>query len=281
MRNRKIYFISLVFFVIVGSCAFSYINSRTPELINYWGTDYLNEIYIHDYSTDKFFIQLFFLSLSLIPSSAILLAFNIKRNLPFYSVITIGILLFVIFHIGLSVNNTDRNLSELGAIDLGAPNTKTLSKQPTVDESTPSTTETTDNYVPEPINNTQFVLVVFETVEPTLFYQEPIRSVVPGIEDMAEFYTVSWKPNLTVSKVLEFDSFTNDDGYMLMDEIEKFATIVPEHFSQEVNAKISRYTERDRLLLNKTKITKRYYLTFTTYTEASIKRQELLKPKSN
>ncbi|UUV21237.1 hypothetical protein [Paenimyroides aestuarii] len=281
MRNRKIYFISLVFFVIVGLSAFSYINSRTPELINYWGTDYLNEIYIHDYSTDKFFIQLFFLSLSLIPSSIILLAFNIKRNLPFYSVITLGILFFVIFHIGLSINNTDRNLSELGAIDLGTSNTETLSTQTVVDETTPSTTETIDNYVPEPINNTQFVLVVFETEEPTLFYQEPIRSVVPGIEDMAEFYTVSWKPNLTVSKVLEFDSFTIDDGYMLMDEIEKFATIVPEHFSHEVNAKISRYTERDRLLLNKTKITKRYYLTFTTYTEASIKRQELLKPESN
>lgn|GEM_PF-4151311 len=66
-----------------------------------------------------------------------------------------------------------------------------------------------------------------------------------------------------------------------MDDGEKFATIVPESFRNEVNNKVSNHRDRERLLNNKTKITKRYYLTFDSYSEASIKRQELLNPQSN
>lgn len=278
MRNRKIYFISLVFFVIVGSCAFSYINSRTPELINYWGTDYLNEIYIHDYSTDKFFIQLFFLSLSLIPSSVILLAFNIKRNLPFYSVITVGILLFVMFHIGLSINNTDRNLSELGAIDLGAPNTKTLSTQTIVDETTPSTTETIDNYVPEPINNTKFLLLIYEVEMPYLDYQPSYYTPMNVL--IEEFYYVNWLRGEMPSEVMEIKNFNEDTAYRLLDENEKFVKVVPEQFEKDVNLYVKNYSHKSEFLNNKVKIFKRYYLTFDSYAEASIKRQEFFKQKS-
>lgn len=149
-----------------------------------------------------------------------------------------------------------------------------------VNETITTTTDTNDSYIPEPISSSKFVIVVFETEEPSLYYRPRIQSIVPGQQDLEELYWVSWTPNLTVSKVLEFDTFTTDDAYMLMDETEKFATVVPEHFKQDVNSKIYKYTERENLLTNKNKVIKRSYLTFDTYAEASIKRQELLKPKT-
>lgn len=119
MRNRKTYLFSLIICILIGVSSFLYIKSKSPELINYWGTDFINEIYIHDYSTDKLFIQLYLLSISFVLSILLLLIFNIKRNIAFYSILSIGCVLFILLHLTLSVDNTDSNLSELGAVDLG------------------------------------------------------------------------------------------------------------------------------------------------------------------
>lgn len=119
MYNRKSYLIAFIVSILLTFISFGYIGQKSTLLSNYWGSDYIAEIYQHPYSLDKFFIQIGFLSFYFIFSSLILLIFNFKKKFLIYTFIILSLLIYTLTHISINFAPTDNNLSALGAIDLG------------------------------------------------------------------------------------------------------------------------------------------------------------------
>lgn len=119
MYNRKSYLIAFLVSILLSLISFGYIDQKSALLSNYWGSDYIAEIYQHSYSIDKFFIQISFLSFYFIFSSLILLIFNFKKKILVYTFIILTLLIFTLTHISMNFAPTDNNLSAIGAFDLG------------------------------------------------------------------------------------------------------------------------------------------------------------------
>ncbi|MDO5637876.1 MAG: hypothetical protein Q4G18_11595 [Myroides sp.] len=186
-----------------------------------------------------------------------------KNNyLPF---IIIGSLLLITTSVIFFTNHETQNIDK--------------SNEFTVNETIPTTTETNDSYVPEPVNNTKFVLLVYKVEAPYLAYQPSFYTPMNVLVE--EVYYLDWLKGEAPSDVMEFKYFSSDNAYKLLDEHEKYVTITPEEFKKDVEVNIKDYSYKSYLLNLKVKIIDRYYLTFDSYGDASIKRQEIIKTHSN
>lgn len=118
MLNRTLYLFAFLTSIIFSLISYGYIYTKSKKLINYWGSDFFPEIYQHEYSIDKFFIQLFFTSFFMVFCSLILLVFNFKKKIIVYTIFIISLLLTGFILNSLYFVQTDTNLSELGSVDI-------------------------------------------------------------------------------------------------------------------------------------------------------------------
>jgi|LakMenE18May11ns_1017448.scaffolds.fasta_scaffold9809014_4 hypothetical protein len=118
MLNRTLYLFAFLTSIIISLISYGYIYIKSKKLIKYWGSDFLPEIYQHEYSIDKFFIQLFFTSFFMILCSLILLVFNFKKKIIVYTIFIFSLLLSGFILNSLYFVQTDTNLSELGSVDI-------------------------------------------------------------------------------------------------------------------------------------------------------------------
>jgi|GEM_PF-6467942 len=61
-----------------------------------------------------------------------------------------------------------------------------------------------------PVSIKKFVLVVFETEEPYLIHSPYVPSLL-DMPALPEQSVVRWQSNVSVSKVVEYENFTNDE----------------------------------------------------------------------
>ena len=118
MLNRKLYLFSFLTSIIFSFISYGYLHIKSEKLIKYWGNDFILEIYQHEYSIDKFIVQLFFASLPMVFCSLILLVFNFKMKIIFYFVFVFYLLMLMVILLTLNFAQTDCNLSELGSVDI-------------------------------------------------------------------------------------------------------------------------------------------------------------------
>lgn len=117
--NRKSYLklllISFILTIIFNTLLFQ----KNKELTEYWGTDYIAEIYQHDYSFNKFLIQASTFSVYFIFFSIVLFIFNIKNKLVIFIILLLTLCLIFISNFSLNYALTEDSLSAIGAHDLG------------------------------------------------------------------------------------------------------------------------------------------------------------------
>lgn len=118
MLNRKLYLFAFLNSILFSFISYGYIYFKSENLIKYWGSDFIPEIYQHEYSIDKLVIQLFFTSFFMILCSLILLVFNFKKKIIVYTIFIFSLLLLGFILNSLYFIQTDSNLSELGSVDI-------------------------------------------------------------------------------------------------------------------------------------------------------------------
>ena len=96
-----------------------FILRKNSELTEYWGSDYIAEIYQHSYSLDKFFIQLMNVSGYFFLCSLILLIFNFKSIKIVKGIVVVFVFLILLSFISLNYKPTDNRLDAIGSFDLG------------------------------------------------------------------------------------------------------------------------------------------------------------------
>jgi len=163
-----------------------------------------------------------------------------------------------------------------GVVFLSNPKSSTPIKT-TIEETTPTTTETLSDNVVESINKSKFILLVYEVDMPYLEYQPSYYTPMNVLVE--EAYYLNWARGEMPSEVMEIQNFNEDTAYKLLDENEKFVKVLPEQFEKDVELYVKNYSYKYELLNNRVKIVKRHYLSFDSYADASIKRQEIFKQK--
>lgn len=119
MYKRKSYLIFLICSLILMIISNLFILRKNSELTEYWGSDYIAEIYQHSYSLDKFFIQLMNVSGYFFLCSLILLIFNFKSIKIVKGIVVVFVFLILLSFISLNYKPTDNRLDAIGSFDLG------------------------------------------------------------------------------------------------------------------------------------------------------------------
>ena len=121
---------------------------------------------------------------------------------------------------------------------------------------------------------TKYVFVVFEAKEPKLSYIEPQYIGDRLSNEIASRY---WEETGYCSDIKQIPEFTEDDGYMLIDNFKKELFSRPSEYYAEVIVKVRNAETREALKNEKVEITSSKYLAFDSYKEASIERENIMK----
>lgn len=117
--TKSIIPILLIILIITSISISIYFIVNSNNLIEYWGTDYIAEIYQDDYSLEKFLIQINNFAISFILFSTIVIIFNIKNKL-ILTIFYISILISTVSsNYNLNFAPQENSLDAIGTHDLG------------------------------------------------------------------------------------------------------------------------------------------------------------------
>jgi len=117
-----------------------------------------------------------------------------------------------------------------------------------------------------PTRNHRFAFIILKVKEPILVYQ------YPNFNDILskEIAFTEWEDGSYASKIVEYDDFTEDEKYKLIDDAVKQMPQQPTDFIFDVYQKVTNSETKRELLATHTIIKDKVVKDFATYKEASI-----------
>lgn len=120
-----------------------------------------------------------------------------------------------------------------------------------------------------------YVIAVYDVEEPSFEYFEATRDINFRVISEAMAFT-KWLPKTYCSNVQNIENFTEDDAYKMLDYLQNDIVTQPATYQMDIQTHSLSPEKKAEMMSKFTKITKRYYLSFKTYKEASEKRQSIL-----